>query len=240
MTSATVRVLVDEPLRIFLPVRHRSGDVVVDHDGTSSLGHVVQSVGVPLTEVGRMTVGGVDQAPSYRPRAGDVVEVAAVARPQPLPVAGARFVLDVHLGSLARRMRLLGIDTRYASSAHDDELLATALAEDRVLLSKDRGLLRRRVLRHAAYVRGVTADEQLADVLDRFAPSIEPFTRCTACNGPLHSVPKADVIDQLEPGTARSYDEFVQCADCGRAYWSGAHSRRLRDVVESARRSRAE
>ena len=226
-----MHLVVDEPLRMFLAARHRGGDLEVHHDGTSSLGHLVQSVGVPLTEVGELVVDDAVVQPSYRPRDGDVVRAVPVARPQPAP---ARFLLDGHLGSLVRRMRLLGIDTAYDRDASDDQLVAASLAGERVLLSKDRGLLMRRALRHAAYVRGDRADEQLADVLQRFAPALAPFTRCTACNGPLRPVPKAEVLDRLLPGTRRSYDEFARCAACSRVYWHGAHARRLQAVVDAA------
>lgn len=235
MAPATIRLLVDESLRMFLPARRRSGDFSVEHDGMASLGHMVRSVGVPLTEVGRLLVGveaveAVEE--SYRPLDGDVVHVRPVARPQPAP---ARYVLDVHLGSLARRMRLLGLDTRYATAADDDELAVVALGEERLLLTKDRGLLLRRALRHqAAYVRGDAADEQVADVLDRFAPPLDPYTRCPACNGVLRPAAKADVVDVLERGTARSYEEFRRCDRCGQVYWRGAHARRLSAVVSGA------
>lgn len=237
--AAVIRLLVDEPLRLFLPTRDRGGEVDVGHDGTASLGHVVQSAGVPLTEVGLLMAGGTPVEPSYRPRDGDVVRVGAGRRPQPLPSAGGRFVLDVHLGSLARRLRLLGVDASYSTEADDSELVARSLAEGRVLLTKDQGLLRRRSLWHAAYVRGSEGDEQLADVLDRFAPTLAPYTRCGTCNGLLRPVSKAEVAGELEPGTVRSYDEFARCAACGRVYWRGAHARRLDSVVSAALRPHA-
>lgn len=228
----TVRLLVDQPLRLFLAARHRTGEVEVEQGGTSSLGHLVQSVGVPLPEVGRMAVDDRTVPPEHRPRDGEVVTVLPVARPQPGP---PRYLLDVHLGVLARRLRLLGIDTSYAVEAHDDELVTASLAEDRVLLTKDRGLLQRRALRHAAYVRGQRPDDQLADVLSRFAPDLAPFTRCLACNGLLRPVAKADVLGQLQLGTIRSYDEFARCLACGRVYWEGAHAPRLHALVAAAR-----
>lgn len=234
MTAPTVRLLVDDPLRMFLRSRNRGGDLRVAHDGTSSLGHLVQSAGVPLPEVGRLLVDGTEVTPSYRPRHGDVVRVEAVTRPQPLPPGPPRFLLDVHLGTLARRLRLLGLDTAYDSGAHDDELVRAAVAEGRVLLTKDRGLLRRRDLPHAAYVRGTRGDDQLADVLDRFAPPLAPYTRCTACNGVLRAVAKADIAARLEPGTARNFQEFAQCTACERVFWRGAHARRLDVVVGAA------
>jgi uncharacterized protein with PIN domain len=83
-------------------------------------------------------------------------------------------------------------------------------------------------------VRGSGADRQLADVLDRFAPPLAPLTRCTACGGSLEPVPKAAVAHLLEPGTRRSYEVFSRCTACGRAYWRGAHARRIDELVRTA------
>ena len=111
-------------LRLFLKPANRGGTIQVGCDGVSSLGHVVQSLGVPLTEVGQLTVNGRPATPAYRPGGDDTVEVGAVARPQLVPAA--RFILDVHLGALARRLRLADVDTAYANDAA--ELLTIPLA----------------------------------------------------------------------------------------------------------------
>jgi uncharacterized protein len=222
-------------LRAFLAPRHRSGRVPVTCDGVSSLGHVVSSLGVPLPEVGALVVDGAPVTPACRLAGGNVAEALAVQRPQPLPLA--RFILDVHLGKLARRLRLVGLDTAYANDLDDDDLIERANAERRVLLTQDRGLLRRRAPWLAAYVRGARPDDQLRDVLDRFAPLLAPWTRCTACNGLLASALKADVEPLLQPGTRRTYEAFSRCPACGRVYWRGAHSKRLDEVVDAALRT---
>jgi len=221
-----------DELLMFLPPRHRAGQVRIICDGTSTLGHVIESLGVPLPEVGRVTVDGAPATPGDRLRGGQTCTVEAVRRPQRVP--HPRFVLDVHLGTLARRLRLLGVDTAYANDRDDDDLIEQANAEGRVLLTKDRGLLCRRKLSTGAYVRGTRTDDQLRDVLDRFAPPIAPWTRCPACNGPLHAAARDEVEHLLLPGTRRTYHEFARCADCGRAYWRGAHSARLEAIVNSA------
>ena len=145
-----------------------------------------------------------------------------------------RFILDVHLGTLARRLRLVGVDTAYANDASDDALIEQANASRRVLLTQDRGLLCRRSLRLGAYVRGSRPDDQLRDVLSRFAPPLAPWTRCTSCNGLLAPARKADVEPLLQPGTRRAYQAFSRCPGCGRVYWRGAHSQQLQGVVDSA------
>ncbi|MCB5169231.1 Mut7-C ubiquitin/RNAse domain-containing protein [Streptomyces bambusae] len=222
-------------LRLFAAPDKRADRTRTTTDGTSSLGHVVESAGVPLTEVGRLLVDGREVPVSHVPQAGESVEVHGVERPQQVPGAPLRFLLDVHLGTLARRLRLLGVDAAYESEDIGDPALATrSAAEHRVLLSRDRGLLRRRELWAGAYVYSDQPDEQLRDVLGRFAPRLQPWTRCTACNGPLQRATKDSVGDRIEDGTHRTYDVFAQCTDCSRVYWRGAHHARLERIVGEA------
>jgi uncharacterized protein with PIN domain len=233
VSGAELRVFVADDLRFFLAARNRGASgVQVAVDGTSSLGHVVQSIGVPLTEVGALEVDGRAAKETYRPRGGERVRVREVPRPQ--RIEDARFVLDVHLGALARRLRLVGLDTAYRNDMDDDALVSQANAERRVLLTQDRGLLFRRGLWRGAFVRGARPDAQLADVLDRFALMLAPWTRCMGCNGELEPVSKEAVVHLLKPGTRRTYDAFVRCRECGQVYWHGAHHGRLDAIVAFA------
>jgi uncharacterized protein with PIN domain len=160
----------------------------------------------------------------------DRLDVVVRARPQSLD-GPALFLLDVHLGALARRLRLLGVDAAYDKEAEDDHLVEQAEREDRVLLSRDRGLLMRRALHRAAFVRGQDPDDQLTDVIERFQPPLQPWRLCLVCGGTLMSVPKAQVANQLRPGTLRTQQQFSQCRSCGHVYWHGAHDARLQQVV---------
>jgi uncharacterized protein len=234
MSGSGVCLRFDEDLWFFLAPRNRRPGVLVSCDGTSTSGHLVEALGVPLTEVGSLLAGGRPVARSYRPAAGDVLDVRPVVRPQRLPLARPRFLLDVHLGALARRLRLVGVDSAYSNDARDDELIAAANEQNRVLLTQDRGLLRRRSLRLGGYVRGARPDHQLQDVLERFAPPLAPWTICTACNGRLVAADKAEVEQVLQPGTRRTYDVFARCPACGQVYWRGAHTRRLEALVAAA------
>ncbi|GAA3706049.1 Mut7-C RNAse domain-containing protein [Nonomuraea antimicrobica] len=228
------RLRISPELRMFLPVARRQEWQEVTPDGTSTLGHHVESLGVPLTEVGPMVVNGRGVPPAHQLVPGDVVDVHPVPRPQQLPEE-PRFLLDVHLGTLARRLRLLGIDAAYHNDMDDPALVVQANEERRVLLTQDRGLLRRRALWLGAYVRGSAPTDQLRDLLERFAPPLRPWTRCTACNGELLAVRKGEVEPLLAAGTRRSYDVYGRCAVCGQVYWHGAHSGHLEEIVRTAR-----
>lgn len=233
----TLSVRLARDLWMFVAPRRRREHVEVRHDGTASLGHVMQALGVPLTEVGPLRADGAPVEPSHQPRPGSVIEVSPIVRPQRVPGWSDRFVLDVHLGTLARRLRLLGVDTSYRRDAADDDLIRRANAEERVLLTRDRGLLKRRTLWAGAYVHGHRPDEQLDDVLDRFVPALRPWTRCLRCNGELGPVAKHEIVDELQPGTRRCYDRFARCRRCGQVYWQGAHGRRLQAIVAAADRT---
>jgi uncharacterized protein len=229
-----VDIVVPAPLRFLLPGRDRHHGVRrMRFDPDATVAHLVQAAGVPLTEVGGVRVDCQPVPLSARTRPGAVLEVDPVPRPQPVPPGG--FLLDVGLGTLARRLRLLGLDAAWSNDARDADLAARAAAEERVLLTQDRGLLMRRGV-PGALVRGSRPDDQLADVLDRFAPALAPLTRCTACGALLEPVAKVEVAERLPPGTRRTFDDFSRCPACGRVYWRGAHARRIDALIRVAQR----
>ncbi|MFK0295853.1 Mut7-C RNAse domain-containing protein [Streptomyces sp. NPDC090442] len=238
MNGPEIDLILAPELHLFVGAERSAGRTPLVTDGASTLGHVVESLGVPLTEVGRLVVDGVEAPVSHVPQQGERIEVHAVERPQRLPGAPLRFLLDVHLGTLARRLRLLGVDAAYTNEDPGDAALATLSAKERrVLLSRDRGLLQRRELWAGAYIYSDRPDDQLRDVLGRFAPTLDPWTRCTACNGRLSAADKDSVQQQLQHGTQRTYDVFAQCTSCGRVYWRGAHHARLEAIVQEALRA---
>ncbi|MFB7556712.1 Mut7-C RNAse domain-containing protein [Streptomyces brevispora] len=235
MNGPEIHLEVAPELRLFVAHERRRGRTAVTTDGASTLGHVVESLGVPLTEAGQLLVDGRPVPFSHIPAAGEAVDVQAVQRPQHVPGAPLRFLLDVHLGTLARRLRLLGVDAAYEYEDIGDPALATRSAKERrVLLSRDRGLLHRREIWAGAYVYSDRPEAQLRDVLGRFAPELAPWSRCTACNGRLAAADKDTVGARLEDGTQRSYDVFAQCTECDRVYWRGAHHARLEAIVTEA------
>ena len=237
MPTACFRFHAD--LNDFLPVHQRETLFPYAFESHQSVKHLIESLGVPHTEVGQITSNGAQVDFGYRPREGDQVEVF----PLPLDEPGAddlapepRFVLDNHLGKLAAYLRMLGFDALYNNHYQDEELAYIASQEGRILLTRDRRLLMRKAVTLGYCVRATTPDQQAREVLARFhlAGSITPFRRCLRCNGPLQPVAKEAVLDRLEPLTRQYYNEFHQCA-CGQVYWKGSHYERMNRLVKSLR-----
>jgi hypothetical protein len=135
-------------------------------DGASTVKYLVEELGIPHTEYGGVRVNGVAAHDGHQVQDGNVVDICPAEPPAP-PVTEPRFVLDVHLGTLARYMCLLGFDTAYDNHAGDEDLFGPrGRAEARTLLTRDRGLLRRRVITDARLARGTDPLAQLVDLVD--------------------------------------------------------------------------
>ena len=198
----------------------------------ATIKHLLESAGVPHTEVGAVAIGGRPAALGMRPDDGDLVEAwPLVPAPPPCP----RFLADAHLGALARRLRLLGFDTLLAGDQPDRALAARAAADDRILLSRDRALLQHRLVRHGRFVRATRLAGQLDEVVRHYGlrGCMHPFTRCLECNAPLASASADEVAAALPPRVAAQQRAFTRCTGCGRVFWPGTHWRRLRAVVDA-------
>ena len=233
-------------LKDFLAPARRSGTVTHSFRASGSVKDVIESYGVPHTEVDVILANGESVDFSYQVVDGDRIsvypmfeafDVSALVRVRPQPLREVRFVLDGHLGKLARHLRLLGFDARYANDPTDVDLVAISTSERRVLLTRDVGLLKRGAVTHGCFVRSTDPREQVREVLRRLqlVDRIDPYTRCLACNGSLEPIAKADVEDRLPPKTRELYDEYRSCTACRRIYWRGAHHRRLDSIVAMAR-----
>jgi uncharacterized protein with PIN domain len=232
-----VIVEVDPSLRSLLPRRDRGDHVVRDAAPTETVAHLLQVLGVPLTEVGAASVDGhrISHEALRTTHIGNSSALDVEARERPQSNSG-RFLLDVNLGTLTRRMRLLGIDAACEPGGDDSNLATRSATEQRELLTRDRGLLFRRTVHDGALIRSDDVDAQLDDVLSRFAPRLAPWTRCLRCGALLAEVSAAEVAARLEPGTLHTYRSFTRCTGCDQVYWRGAHSQRLEALVRRATR----
>ena len=231
-----------EELNDVLPAERRKRSFVYAFCGGPAIKDVIEAIGVPHTEVDLILVNGVSVAFDYRLQAGDRVsvypvfesfDIGPVTRLRPQPLREPKFVCDVHLGKLARRLRPLGFDVVYRNTATDREVLETALAEQRIILTQDRGMLKLKKVTHGYLVRSPHIPEQVMEVLKRFdlLSCIDPFSRCTRCNGLIRVVDKADVWEELPRRTREYYHEFFRCEACGKVYWKGSHFSRMQAGV---------
>ncbi|TCZ87366.1 Mut7-C RNAse domain-containing protein [Lysobacter sp. N42] len=203
-------------------------------DGRPALKDPVEAAGVPHTEVVQVLVDGEPASLSTRLRGGEHVEVHPVERQQ----AGdpPRFVLDVHLGRLARDLRLLGIDAAWQPGHDDDALQACAAGQRRVLLTRDVGLLKRTDVPAGAFVYVTDPAGQLSEVLSRFglAAHLRPYTRCSRCNAPVDAVEAAAVAAQVPARVLDATRRFSRCRGCLQVYWRGTHEAGLRERLAVA------
>lgn len=152
----------------------------------------------------------------------------------PVTTDRPRFIADAMLGRLARWLRTLGFDTAYDDRIADAELVRRAVAEERYILTRDRRIPEEWRVAHCLNLRSEKPLEQLAEVvsaLDLRAPA-RLFTRCRVCNAVLVAVDGSEVTGQVPPRVLEREPAFVRCPDCGRIYWEGSHTARMRSVVE--------
>lgn len=239
-------------LNDFLPAGRRQRTFAYPFTGPQSVKHLIEAAGIPHTEVEAILANGAPVDFTYMVGRGDRIAVyppfnslrpsptVRLRPPRPRP---ARFLLDVHLGRLARYLRLLGFDARYAQGEKEDDAdLATLAAESgRILLSRDRELLMRKVVVHGCCLRTREPRAQLSAVLRRYGlyEEISGFSRCLNCSGLLEPVDKAEIVDQLEPKTKQYYDDFQRCRTCGQIYWQGSHFDKLAAFLADVRREAA-
>jgi uncharacterized protein with PIN domain len=244
--TATFRFYAD--LNDFLPphLKQRSVSCSI-YDGNQSVKHLFESMGIPHTEVDLILADGEPVNFDHIVQPGQNISVyppfrslspaqEGMLRP---PLADpVRFLLDNHLGRLARYLRLLGFDALYFNDQLNDEELADLASQTEcVLLTRDRGLLKRKQVIYGYCLRSVEPYEQLKSVIFRFnlADKIDPWKRCLRCNGILEPVDKETIIDRLEPKTKRYFTEFRQCRSCEQIYWQGSHHTSLQRFLDQIR-----
>jgi uncharacterized protein with PIN domain len=231
-----IHVRFDGELNDFLPPERRNTEFEYLAGATDTVKHIVESLGVPHTEIERIQADGQVVPLSWQPVEGQHLHVLPHIL-QELP-HGARFVLDGHLGRLAGYLRMLGFDVWYDRFADDVRLATIAKEEQRVLLTRDVGLLKRREVEQGYWIRGHQPPEQVREVVRRFGlmNQIVPFQRCIACNGDLRPVPKSEVAELVPPYIRETKDEFSRCLACAKIYWRGSHYLKMLAWIEDLRR----
>jgi uncharacterized protein len=229
----SIHVRFEGELNDFLPPERRHTEFTYSPGATDTIKHIVESLGVPHTEIARIEADGHVVPWSWQPTEGQHIHVFTHIV-QTIP-NGAQFVLDGHLGRLAGYLRMLGFDVWYDRFADDSVLASIAANERRVLLTRDVGLLKRREVEHGYWIRSHRPHDQLRDVVRRFdlTGQFVPFQRCIACNGCLQPVSKSEVEDLIPPYIRETKNEFSRCPECGKIYWRGTHYTKMVDFINA-------
>lgn len=221
------------------------GENCRDLDRLAPVKDLIESQGVPHTEVGLIVSGGTERSFVYTPARGEIVDVFPHTLPVdlslpsvlfPEPFEEATFVVDVNVARLSGLLRLTGFDCLYDPRLDDATIAEFAGRDRRILLTRDRELLKRNRVLRGRLIRSNRPWEQLAEVIRFFGlrDRIDLFSRCPRCNVPLVNIDKGDVLDQLKPLTRMMYDRFTRCPGCGQVYWSGSHHSRIREKLAAA------
>lgn len=144
------------------------------------------------------------------------------------------FIIDVHLGKLAKLMRSLGLNVLYDKNIKSSEIGVLSTQTKRMLLTGDIALLKRRIIRRGYYIRSKKPEEQLKEVVHRFAKnySFSLFSRCLLCNEPVVKIEKEDILHRLLPNTKKYFDIFYYCHNCDKIYWRGSHYEKMKNLLD--------
>ena len=236
-----------EELNDFLTPALRKVTFSHEFDRRASVKDMIESFGVPHTEVDIILVNGHSVDFSCIVQDGDRIsvypvfeslDVSPLVRLRPAPLRSPAFVLDSNLGRLARYLRLLGFDCLYQNDYDDEAVANIADQEQRIVLTRDRALLQRKIITRGYFVRAVRPRPQVKEVLARFDlyRLVDPFNRCIRCNGDLQAVDKQVIEERLEPRTREYFDSFRICTTCGQIYWQGSHHARSLRLIEELTR----
>ena len=232
-----------EELNDFLSPEKRKKLFQHSFNGNPSVKDAIESLGVPHVEVDMILVNNLSVDFSYKLQNNDSVsvypvfesiDVSNVSRLRDKPLRDLKFILDVHLGKLTKYLRLCGFDSYYSTGYNDQEIISLSLAESRIILTRDKGLLKNKKVTRGYWIRSQHPEEQLKEVLIRFdlKNQIRQFSRCMECNAILSDVSKDEIIQRLLPRTRQFYRKFKRCPGCDRIYWKGSHYQRMRGFVD--------
>lgn len=231
-----------EELNDFLPSVKKKSWIDYYFSGNPTVKDAIEAIGIPHVEVDLILVNSESVTFDYRLQNNDrisvypvfeSIDISKVTHLRAKPLRNPKFILDVHLGKLCKHLRLLGFDTLYENDYEDSEIIRISLSEKRIILTRDKGILKNGSVTHGYWLRSQDSGKQVEEVITRFDlhSSIKPFSRCMKCNGKVMNVNKDKIIDKLEPMTKKCYDEFFQCSNCKQIYWKGSHFEKMNKFI---------
>lgn len=232
-----------EELNDFLPENRRKKRFVHHFRERASIKDMIESFGIPHTEVDLILVDNESVDFNFIVEGGERISVYPVfesinirsaSKVRPEPLRETRFVVDTHLGKLARILRMLGFDSLYRKELTPDEIISKSLAERRIILSRSRDLLKRKEVTHGYCLTSTDPEEQARLVLKRFdlRENLHPFTRCMECNSPLEKLPRERAGAMVPGDVLARQREFKWCPACNKAYWKGSHFQKMAERIE--------
>lgn len=238
-----IKIRFYEELNDLLPENKRKITFELNPQIGQSVKDLIEAQGVPHTEVDLILVNGESVGFEYIVNHGDrisvypnfeALDISEVTKLREKPLRDTKFIVDVNLGKLAKYLRLLGFDTIYRNDLEDVEIVEIANEKQRIIITRDLGILKRNEVRRGYFVRSQDPIKQAKEVVRKFdlVNSVQPFSLCLDCNGKLEEVSKDEIADRLLPGTKKNFKIFHICANCRKIYWEGSHHERMRRIVE--------
>jgi len=234
-----------EELNDFLPEARRKRAFSWRFHGTPSVKDTIEAIGVPHTEVDLVLVDGRSVGFGHKLSGGERVavypvferlDVSPLVRLRPAPLRVTRFIVDVHLGTLARYLRLLGFDTLWRNDFGDEFIISAAREQQRIILTRDKGILKDGRVTHGYWLRATDPLLQVEEVVRalQLGPGFAAYTRCLECNGLLRPIPREEAAREVPLQVFLAFRDFSRCESCGRVYWAGSHRERLDEVIARA------
>lgn len=229
-------------LNDFLPTEYRQKAFSFALKTPVTVGEAIESLGIPLSEVDLVLVNSQAAARDHRLYENDYVsvfptfetlDISPLKNGHTPPLRITRFILDAHLGKLTRYLRMLGFDCMYSNDLGDEEIIERSSGENRIILTRDKLLLKSKKVTHGYYVRATARHEQLREVVRKFdlINQFRSFTRCMTCNEELVMKEKQEILDFIPPDIATLFDEFYFCPRCRKVFWKGSHFNRMEKYI---------
>ncbi|GAB4220620.1 MAG TPA: Mut7-C RNAse domain-containing protein [Spirochaetota bacterium] len=249
MKEYTVTIRFYEELNDFLPKDKKKVAFTVSWEGKRSIKDLIESLGVPHVEVDLIQVNGISVGFDYIVQNDDYIsvypvferfEISNITRLRPQSLRAPAFVCDVHLRKLVKYLRLFGFDVLYNETWDDKDLAHIAAEQKRILLTRDRQLLMRKIVDRGLIVRNTSPQKQIVEILDRLDlwDKINPFSRCIMCNGNVTELSNnteefEKEKNRIPPGVLSWCNTYYKCTQCGRIYWEGSHYEKLTKKIET-------
>jgi len=240
----TIHLRFYEELNEFLPTEKRKVTFTHSIPVQTSAKDLIESFNIPHTQVQMILVNGEQKDFSYIVHDYDRIsvypffhnfDIRSVSKIHHILPESIRFLVDQHLGTLARYLRMFGIDTAYNENLLDHDLAEKANREDRILITRDHSILKRNELKFGYYVYADNLDSQLEELTLQFnlTEYISLFSRCLECNSVLHRVEKAKIEHRLQNKVWEGHDTFTICENYDKIYWKGTHYQRMKQKIEN-------